>query len=74
MENIKSPEDQIQQLQNEVRSARQAIRHALQFLKDPSQIVSSSGLSECVANCELILAHEPQSAAAHGFGWNSPKA
>ena len=68
MENIKSPEDQIQQLQNEARSARQAIRHALQFLKDPSQIVSSSGLSECIANCELVLSYEPKS--AHSFGWN----
>lgn len=66
-----TPEEEIQKLQNEARSARQAIRHALQFLKDPTH-KGDGHLDECIANCELVLSYEPQ--AAHAFGWNKPKA
>ena len=65
---VETSEEQIQRLQNEARSARQVIRHALQFLRDPTH-KGDGHLDECIANCKLVLSYEP----THAFGWNKPQ-
>jgi hypothetical protein len=67
---VETIEEQIQRLQNEARSARQAIRHALQFLQDPTH-KGDGHLDECIANCNLVLGYEPKT-AQHAYGWHKP--
>lgn len=67
---LMTSEEQIQKLLNEARSARQAIRHALQFLKDPTHR-GDGHLDDCIKDCELVLTYEPQS--AHAYGQIKPK-
>jgi hypothetical protein len=47
-------QQQIDQMLVEARDARSAIRHALQFLRDPTH-QGDGHLDECIAACENVL-------------------